>query len=347
MKLIHVPIELLEERYSQQWYHWFNAEFKKLKIDVINVLPPSGIDAKITTGEFLDVIGTLEFKTEQLRWICSLFHNQLIDKDSVFLFADAWFPGMEMLAYLRDALQIPFKIVGIFHAGTWDEHDFITKKGMRSWGQHCERAWFEILDSICVATEFHKRLILTSIENFKDFFDYEMIKNKIHVTGLPIYPDFVKPVEKKNIVVFPHRLAEEKQPYLFDQLQQALQSDFPDWQFLKTKEYCKSKAEYYSILNQAKISVSFAKQETFGISILESVLCGCIPVVPDRLSYKELYPKQFKYTHISHVKDMIAYIMTHQDFFVKQNNMFNYKVQHDGEHAIFNILKCCMEICNE
>jgi hypothetical protein len=81
MNLIHVPIELLEERYSQQWFHWFDAEFKRFKINALHVLPPSGLEAKIQTGEFLDVIGTLEFKSEQLRWICSLFRNGKINKE--------------------------------------------------------------------------------------------------------------------------------------------------------------------------------------------------------------------------------------------------------------------------
>lgn len=347
MKLIHVPIELLKERYSHQWYHWFNKEFTKFNIDVVNVLPTSGLNAKIATGEFLDVIGTLEFKTEQLNWICSLFREHTIDKDTVFLFADAWFPGIELLAYLRNALQIPFKMVGIFHAGTWDQHDFITKKGMRSWGQYCERAWFEILDRICVATDFHKKLILKSISNYSDFSEYEQISDKIIVTSLPIYPDFVEAMVKKNIVVFPHRLAEEKNPHLFDQLQRQLQPEFPQWEFIKTKELCKTKTEYYNILNQAKISVSFADQETYGISMLESVLCGCVPIVPNRLSYKELYPKQFKYTQLSHVVDLLSYMMTNQDFFVEKTNLLRHKVQYDGEHAIFNILKCCLEVCDE
>lgn len=354
MNLIHAPIELLEERYSQQWFHWFDAEFKRFKINALHVLPPSGLQAEIKTGEFLDVIGTLEFKSEQLRWICSLFRNGQIKKDTVFLIADSWFPGIEMLAYLRDALKIPFKIVGIFHAGTWDEHDFITKVGMRSWGNHCELAWFNILDAICVATQFHKDLILKSVPpyTFKD-----VLERKIRVTGLPIYPDFVKPLHKENIVVFPHRLAEEKNPQLFDQLKNAMSKDFCDWTFIKTKAVTNSKSAYYDILNRAKIAVSFADQETFGISMLESVLCGCVPVVPNKLSYKELYPSEFKYPISIEGSDsehllynasiLLRQVLLNFEQYQKKHQFFVREVQWKGEQAIFNILKICVEICNE
>jgi len=350
MNLIHVPIELLEERYSQQWFHWFDAEFKKYSINALHVLPPSGLEAKIQTGEFLDVIGTLEFKSEQLRWICSLFRNGQINKDTVFLIVDSWFPGIEMLAYLRNALKISFKIVGIFHAGTWDQHDFITKVGMRSWGQHCELAWFNILDAICVATQFHKELIIKSVDESEHV---ELLLNKIKVTGLPIYPDFVKEIPKENIVVFPHRLANEKNPKLFDQLRTLMSERFPDWNFIKTKDVTSNKSEYYDILNRSKISVSFADQETFGISILESVLCGCIPIVPNKLSYKELYPSEFKYS----VKDpyslvhnasiLLDQIISNYDKYKEKQIQLANKVQWNGEEAIFNILKICMEISNE
>ena len=46
--------------------------------------------------------------------------------------------GLEMLAYVRDGLGLKFKIVGILHAGTYDPHDFLTQKGMASWGRPLE-----------------------------------------------------------------------------------------------------------------------------------------------------------------------------------------------------------------
>jgi glycosyltransferase involved in cell wall biosynthesis len=59
--------------------------------------------------------------------------------------------------------------------------------------------------------------------------------------------------------------------------------------------YVKSKKEYFGWLHKADIVVSTALHEFFGISVMEAVAAGCIPIVPDRLSYPELYPQKFRY----------------------------------------------------
>lgn len=47
--------------------------------------------------------------------------------------------------------------------------------------------------------------------------------------------------------------------------------------------------EYISLLGSADIVVSTSLHEFFGISVIEAVRAGCIPLVPDRLSYPELF----------------------------------------------------------
>lgn len=49
------------------------------------------------------------------------------------------------------------------------------------------------------------------------------------------------------------------------------------------------------LLGQADVVVSTAEHEFFGIGILEAVAAGCIPCVPDRLVYPELYPRRCLY----------------------------------------------------
>jgi hypothetical protein len=46
------------------------------------------------------------------------------------------------------------------------------------------------------------------------------------------------------------------------------------------------------MLWQADIAVSTAIQEFFGISVVEAMYCGCVPVLPRRLSYPELLPAE-------------------------------------------------------
>ncbi len=57
--------------------------------------------------------------------------------------------------------------------------------------------------------------------------------------------------------------------------------------------YEKSKTAYQRWLQQGAIVVSTANQENFGISIVEAIRYGNIPLLPDRLTYPEIIPKKF------------------------------------------------------
>lgn len=301
--LYNIPIESLEERYSEQWFHWFPAEYRRNNIAYTNVYADTLSD-EIQRGSFLDVCGTNYFKAGQLQIICDLFFKDKIKDGDIFFFHDLWFPGLEMLAYMRSALGIKFKICGIFHAGTWDEHDFLSRKGMRYWAETLENSWFKIIDQIFVATKFHKNLILNR----------RIVQEKnIYVTGLPIYPDFVESKNKQDVILFPHRLDPEKRPEDFDRLKKEVRD--VNWGFIKTKGKPRTKKEYYDLLNWSKIAVSFSEQETWGIAMQEAVLCGCIPFVPDRLSYQEMYPHIFRFGNIEALKHEIEYITEKQEYY--------------------------------
>ncbi len=55
--------------------------------------------------------------------------------------------------------------------------------------------------------------------------------------------------------------------------------------------YVESREDYISWLKQGAVVVSTALQENFGISIVEAVRHGCIPLLPKRLSYPEIIPE--------------------------------------------------------
>lgn len=57
--------------------------------------------------------------------------------------------------------------------------------------------------------------------------------------------------------------------------------------------YIESKQEYISLLKKGAIVVSTAIQENFGVSVIEAVRMGCIPLLPNRLSYPEIMPKEY------------------------------------------------------
>ncbi|MBU0778305.1 hypothetical protein KKH23_10060 [Patescibacteria group bacterium] len=328
MKIWNVPIESLEERYSKSWNAWFPSVFDFHEI-VFETIYPMPLSDKIRDGAFLDICGTNYFKASQLAILMKkIYDGEIVRGDIIFL-QDLWFPGLEMLQYCRQGLPLDFKICGILHAGTYDPFDFLSKCGMGAWGKNLENCWFNFVDKIFVATQFHKMLIHSH---------REIIPSKIAETGLPIYNE-QQPfdmMEKENIVVFPHRLDSEKNPQMFDRL--ARKAETPGWQFIKTKDVCKTKKEYYDLLNRAKIAISFADQETWGIAQQEAIFAGCFPVVPNKLSYRELYSDRFKYDFFTDAVLLTKHLMSpnkedYEEFWRNREQLLD-----KGRQAILNII---------
>ncbi|HVI00821.1 MAG TPA: DUF3524 domain-containing protein [Enhygromyxa sp.] len=61
-----------------------------------------------------------------------------------------------------------------------------------------------------------------------------------------------------------------------------------------------SRAEYLALLGRAQICLSTAVHEFFGISVIEAGHCGARPLVPDALSYPELWPDELRYPDEQH-----------------------------------------------
>ena len=59
------------------------------------------------------------------------------------------------------------------------------------------------------------------------------------------------------------------------------------------------------LLKRAKVVVSYALQENFGYAIQEATYLGCIPVLPNRLVYPELYGKLHLYNTFDESVEMV------------------------------------------
>jgi hypothetical protein len=99
------------------------------------------------------------------------------------------------------------------------------------------------------------------------------------------------PANKMPMVLFPHRVAPEKQVDIFKDLGKSI----PEAQFVVAQEKQLTKDEYHMLLSRSKIVFSANQQETLGISCYEGALVGAAPLVPNRLSYTEMYDSAFKY----------------------------------------------------
>lgn len=320
--IYNIIIEPLEERYSIQWANWWNTAFNKAGVPSCNITGEI-LTTKIETGSFLDTHGTIYYKSSQLMTLAKMFKNNVIKNGDVLFFHDLWFPGLEALGYIRDITKVDFKIAGYFHAGAYDPADLLHKVNMQRWVTGCEQSWVKLVDHIFVGSSYHKTL-LERLTN-------EPSLDKIKDIGYPVCKDSISKnvtdMKKENIVVFPHRLDQEKNPEIFDRLKFELLAENIPCEFIKTKEVISNKIDYYNLLKKAKVAVSTASQETFGIAMVESALLGCVPIAPNRLSYTDTIEADWRYNSYSELKALVKKALT----------IKNYKYFKENEYSVLNI----------
>jgi glycosyltransferase involved in cell wall biosynthesis len=83
--------------------------------------------------------------------------------------------------------------------------------------------------------------------------------------------------------------------------------------------FVESKDAYLGWLKQGTVVVSTANQENFGISVVEAIRQGCLPLLPNRLSYPEILPnafhKAFLYRDEEDLAEKLAVILQYPDRF--------------------------------
>jgi len=84
--------------------------------------------------------------------------------------------------------------------------------------------------------------------------------------------------------------------------------------------YESSRRQYIDWLRQGAIVISTAVQENFGISIVEAVRYGCLPLVPQRLAYPEVIPEalhsKFLYHSQENLIDKLLLLLTDYQAFL-------------------------------
>jgi hypothetical protein len=288
MKIWLVDLEAVETRYTKQC----KTEFPKLlkanghEVKVVN----GGDTPQATTpGAFLNFGGTNVYKSNQLQQIAEAFCKGEVHDGDYFLYTDAWNPTVIQLKYMAELLGCNIRIGGLWHAGSYDPADFLGRLiGDKPWVRNAERSMYECFDHNFFASEFH-------IDMFFEAFP-ELDRSKVVRTGWPFeYMEnalsMYKNMKKKNTILFPHRIAPEKQLTIFQDLKETL----TQYEFIVCQERPLTKNEYHNLLGEAKLVFSANLQETLGISWYEGALVGALPMVPDRLSYREMAVNDFLY----------------------------------------------------
>jgi len=189
-----------------------------------------------------------------------------------------------------------------------------------------------IADKIFFNSKFNFDSFLSGITVFlKKYADIDLLwtirqiqkKSEILYPGIDFTDIEKAPVQhclcRQPVVVWNHRWEHDKDPETFFTILFRLQEQDVDFKLIVLGQnfrrqpdifsvarerlsrhilhfgYVESKEKYASLLRQGDVVVSTAIHEFFGIAVLEAVCAGCRPLVPDRLSYPELYPQEFRY----------------------------------------------------
>ena len=298
-RIFLVDLEAVETRYTGEWKFHLPALLRKQGHDVQIIDGPVDIPRATTPGAFLNFGGTNIYKASQVEKIGRLFCESKISAGDHFIFTDAWHPGIINLKYMSELLNIPVKIHALWHAGSYDPQDFLGRLiGDAPWVRHAEQSFFAAIDHNYFASEFHIDMFRNNLltETFDDTIAEFRKEKKIIRSGWPMeYMEdsllMYKNMPKRDLILFPHRLAPEKQLDIFLDLKDRM----PQYEFRVCQEYPLTKNEYHNMLGEAKLVFSANLQETLGISWYEGALVGAIPMVPDRLSYREMALDAFKY----------------------------------------------------
>lgn len=301
----YIPIEPLEERYTEQWYRWFPEALKKRKVD-FEVIDGEPLSQKVECGTFLDINSTLHYKSEQLKKVSKLFFEKKVKAGDIFFIADLEFWGIESIRYLSVLNNIPVKIFGFMHAASYTKEDFMSV--CEPFGKYFEEGWIDICDAVFVGSDYHKKILeekrgakLGKVINLGNPYNVSEVAN------------LIGKVEKKNKVILSNRPDFEKRPNLTLNVFQVLHSRHPDWEFvvttsrdtwgkgwirelaldmennsiIKIKEGL-TKKEYLTELAESKVMTGNTIEENFGFCILEACIFNTIPVVENNYSHPEL-----------------------------------------------------------
>jgi hypothetical protein len=252
---------------------------------------------------------------------------------------------------MSELLQIPVTIHALWHAGSYDPQDFLGRLiGDAKWVRHSEQAFFEAVDYNYFATDFHVNMFIENLlnEDKRTGRIRYMPNGKITRSGWPMeyMPDTLlmyKNMPKRDLILFPHRIAPEKQVEIFRDLKEHL----PQYEFVICQEQQLSKNEYHNLLGEAKLVFSANLQETLGISWYEGAVVDAIPMVPDRLSYSEMAIDPFKYP--SEWTESFAAYTVHKQKVIDAivDHMENYKKRLPSLNKQVDLLKENFFSCNE
>jgi hypothetical protein len=322
------PIEPLDNRYTQQWYHEIPLRLQEIVGNAAKVIQLDGVQntTSTTSGAFLNFSDTNRWKSTQLVEFLNKHDAGETTPNDVHLFTDAWNPVILQVKYMNDLMGYNWNIQGYWHAGAYDPTDILGYKMSKPWPWLAEQALFHACDENWYATDFHKKMFLSNLGISNEYHHKAKTSGQPHSAIVKQMQDIMQDSrERKQGVIWPHRYNPDKQPEIAEDLSNSMKQPW-----CITQKMNLNKSSYYEKLADCQVIFSCSLHENLGISVMEAVLADVIPVLPNRCSYSEMYHPDFLYpsnwtqdwesyqTHKQQLTEFIQYRLNHPKKFSRQ-----------------------------
>lgn len=344
-RIVYLPLEPYEERYTLQLKGWNESRFKERGIPFLTV---SGRtlreDKDIKTGQVLDAHGRCYWSMTQMAELVRLMESGEVGGNDVIFSEDLFQPGYESLPYIMNQLPAEKKpkVFTRNLAQSIDPDDFVFP--WRNWMRDFEQLVSKTCDGILMAnTEMGPHMRIACLEA------------PLYVTGLPFDMNEVqsrvggkaalKPLrERKKRIIYSSRFDKEKQPWFFMDLieksdfvargyefwiltgSQKLRSTNPE--YVERAERLEAegklviktglqKSEYYEILADSQLQFNCARQDWQSNTLNEASALGTLSLCPAFRSFPEALNNSAKHLYVPwSIDDAIAkmdYLLTTLD----------------------------------
>jgi glycosyltransferase involved in cell wall biosynthesis len=116
-----------------------------------------------------------------------------------------------------------------------------------------------------------------------------------------------------------------KAPAVFDAAETQFKEEIVQWGFVADRR------AYLAWLAKGAVAVSTARQENFGMAVVEALAAGCLPLLPRRLSYPELLPQDLHtdllYTNTADLVNKLSGVLSRPEGFTVPRNRLQRHVQ--------------------
>ena len=320
MRIFRLPLEVLPERYTEQWASWFPSEMERNGFDY-NEIPGDQISSSVNTGKVLDASGTMIFKFSQLEKVAKLFSKGTFRDGDSFFVDDIQFPGIWAIKYMAHLYGIKVFVFGYLHASSYTKEDFA--EPMAPFMKGVEKSWIFTYDKIFTGTNYSKMAFVN--RRFPTAYRRKA-RECIYVTGAPwnvwsvqtqTYRDDTFTPGKVIQIIFPNRFDIEKRPNVFLKVVDFLYNRFGskymkfvittsrkgitsdprlEEMLYRAMEYVPtlevkvglSKTDYYKELAKSKLMVSTTIEENFGYCVTEALSLNTPVLVPNNYSHPEI-----------------------------------------------------------